>query len=86
MPARVKTSLLAAIAFATSALPVDRASAQFGLYQLPANNFIWRWGDSRQEGKQTGFPDLDLQGSESGFLCHLTARFRASSEIGRAHV
>jgi hypothetical protein len=52
------------------------------LYQLPKNNFVWRWGESREDGKQTGFPDLDLQGTESGFQCHLTARFRASINMG----
>ncbi len=66
------------IAGLVAALALGPAAAQFGLYQLPKNNFIWRWGDSREDGKQTGFPDLDLQGTESGFLCHLTARFRAS--------
>ena len=69
------------IAGLVAALALGPAAAQFGLYQLPKNNFIWRWGESREDGKQTGFPDLDLQGTESGFLCHLTARFRASSTL-----
>jgi hypothetical protein len=69
------------IAGLVNVLALGPAAAQFGLYQLPANNFIWHWGESRQEGKQVGFPDLDLQGTESGFLCHLTARLRASSTL-----
>jgi hypothetical protein len=66
------------IAGLLGALCLGPAAAQFGLYQLPTNDFIWRWGQSREDGKQTGFPDLDLQGSEGGFQCHLTARLRAS--------
>jgi hypothetical protein len=69
------------IAGLVAALAIGPAGAQFGLYQLPKNDFIWRWGQSREDGKQTGFPDLDLQGTESGFLCHLTARFRVSSSM-----
>jgi hypothetical protein len=76
-----QSSVIAAIAAVAATCLLGPAAAQFGLYQLPANNFIWRWGDSREDGKQTGFPDLDMQGSESGFLCHLTARFRASSTL-----
>jgi hypothetical protein len=76
-----KASLLAALAVTAAAAPLGRASAQFGLYQLPSSNFIWRWGDARQDVKQTGFPDLDMQGTESGFTCRLTARFRASSSL-----
>ncbi len=74
-----RSSVIAGVLAALSLAP---AAAQFGLYQLPKNNFIWRWGESREDGKQFGFPDLDLQGTESGFLCHLTARFRASSALG----
>jgi hypothetical protein len=81
MPGRSQRCLLAALAVAACAWPLGHADAQFGIYQLPTNNFIWRWGDARQEGKQTGFADLDLQGSESGFQCHLTARFRVSSVL-----
>jgi hypothetical protein len=63
-------------------LSMAPAAAQFGLYQLPKDNFIWRWGQSREEGKQTGFADLDMQGTESNFHCHLTARLRASANMG----
>ncbi len=66
------------IAGLLAALSLGPAGAQFGLYQLPKNDFIWRWAQSREDGKQVGYPDLDLQGSEGGFQCHLTARFRAS--------
>ena len=76
-----QSSVIAALAAVAATCLLEPAAAQFGLYQLPTNNFIWRWGDSREDGKQTGFPDLDMQGSESNFLCHLTARFRASSTL-----
>ena len=66
------------IAGLVAALSLGPAAAQFGLYQLPKNDIIWRWGHGREEAKQVGFPDLDLQGTESGFLCHLTARLRAT--------
>ena len=61
--------------------PIAPAMAQFGLYQLPTSNFIWRWGLTREDAKQQGLPDLDMQGTESGFQCHLTARFRISSDL-----
>ncbi|MEO8465076.1 MAG: hypothetical protein ABI640_07015 [Gammaproteobacteria bacterium] len=56
------------------------------MYQLPKDNFIWHWGNGREEAKQTGFADLDLQGSESTFQCHLTARFHASSDLGPTEI
>jgi len=76
-----RSTVIAALAAVAATGLIGSAAAQFGLYQLPKNNFIWRWGDSREDGKQTGFPDLDMQGTESGFQCHLTARFRASSTL-----
>jgi hypothetical protein len=81
MRSRRRSSLIAALVAAAAALPLGRAGAQFGLYQLPTTNFIWRWGTSREDARQTGFPDLDMQGTESSFVCHLTARFRASSTL-----
>lgn len=76
-----RSSLIATLAAAAATMALWPALAQFGLYQLPKNNFIWRWGMSREDGKQTGFPDVDVQGTESGFFCHLTARFRVSSTL-----
>ena len=73
--------LIAALAATAATLLLGPAAAQFGLYQLPKTNFIWHWGRNRDEGKPQGFTDLDLQGTESGFVCHLTARFRASSSL-----
>jgi hypothetical protein len=81
-----RSSLIAALVATAVTLPLRPAAAQFGLYQLPKNDFIWRWGQSREEGRQTGFPDLDLQGTESGFLCHLTARIRASSAMSTTEI
>ncbi len=73
---------LSVIAGVVAVLAIAPVAAQFGLYQLPKNDFIWRWGASREDGKQTGFADLDLQGTESGFHCHLTARLRAAINMG----
>ncbi|HVY66129.1 MAG TPA: hypothetical protein VHH11_15005 [Gammaproteobacteria bacterium] len=76
-----RCALIAALGVATTPWLTVPAAAQFGLYTLPSNNFIWRWGDARNEGKQQGFADLDLQGTESGFNCHLTARLRVSADF-----
>jgi len=74
------------IAGLVAVLAIGPAGAQFGLYQLPKNDFIWRWGHSREEAKQTGFPDLDLQGTESGFLCHLTARLHPAVNMSTTEI
>jgi hypothetical protein len=68
------TALTAVIA----PLWLQPATAQFGLYQLPQNNFIWNWGETAESGKRRGISDFDLDGGEAGFQCHLTARLRAS--------
>jgi hypothetical protein len=59
------------------------SSAQLGFYTLPKDDFIWRWGNTR-EGEQHGFADLDVTGNEGGFNCELTARTRASSVLSPA--
>lgn len=73
---------LVALAAAASA-PV---AAQFGgFYQLPQDDFIWRWGNTR-DGQQRGFADIDVRGGEAGFRCELTARTRASSALSTPEI
>jgi hypothetical protein len=61
------------------------AGAQLGFYQLPKDDFIWNWGNTRDE-VQRGFADLDLQGNEAGFRCELTARLRASGTLSQPEI
>jgi hypothetical protein len=72
-------SAVAAFVVVALGAPVPSA-AQLGFYSLPKDNFIWRWGNTR-EGEQHGFADLDVNGSEAGFNCALTARTRTSSAL-----
>jgi hypothetical protein len=80
------SSLIAALAGATAPLWSWPAAAQFGLYQLPQNNFIWNWGDTAESGKRHGVSDLDLDGGEAGFQCHLTARLRPSVSMSPTEI
>jgi hypothetical protein len=73
------------VAAVAGCLWLDRVDAQLGLYQLPQNNFIWRWGSSR-EGEQHGIPDFEVSGSESSFNCDLTARLRVSANMSSSDV
>jgi hypothetical protein len=84
MPRLRGSSLIAAVLAATSPLWLRPAAAQFGLYTLPQNNFIWNWGDTAESGKRRGISDLDLDGGEAGFQCHLSARLRASASMTSA--
>ncbi len=61
------------------------AGAQLGFYQLPKDDFIWNWGNTRDE-VQRGFADLDLQGSDAGFRCELRARLRASGALSQPEI
>ena len=81
MPSRRSSKLIAALLAATASLWLLPAAAQLGLYTLPSNNFIWNWGETGESGKRRGAADLDVNGNESGFLCHLTARFRVSVDL-----
>ncbi len=78
MPSLRWSRLIAALLAVAAPLWLRPAGAQFGLYNLPSNNFIWNWGDTAESGKRHGIPDLDIDGGESGFQCHLTARLRIS--------
>jgi hypothetical protein len=74
---RIIAPLVAALG--AQLLPLAGADAQLGLYTLPKDDFIWRWGDVVVEGQQRGVADIEISGSESFFRCDLTARMRVSS-------
>ena len=84
-PRRVKplAAALLAPSAAVALLAAPRADAQFGLYQLPQQNFVWTWG--KPEGR-TGFSDFDIDGGEEGFRCKLTAKIRFSSNLSRSDI
>ena len=74
---RLRMTAAAAIIAAAS---VSSASAQLGTYQLPSNNFIWRWGDENQRHNQR-FEDLRASGGEAGFRCDLDAGLSPASHL-----
>jgi hypothetical protein len=81
MPSRRLSRLIVALLATAASLWLVLAAAQLGLYNLPSNNFIWNWGVTAESGRRHGTADLDLDGGESGFQCHLTARFRVSVDL-----
>lgn len=63
------------------------ATAQFGgFYQLPQDDFIWRWGNSREGEQQRGMADIDTRGGEASFRCELTASLRVSSAVSQPEI
>jgi hypothetical protein len=86
MPNRRLSGLIVALLATAGTLCFAPATAQFGLYNLPNNNFIWNWGTAGESAKRRGTPDLDLDGGEAGFQCHLTARFRISADLSPTDV
>ena len=74
---RIIAPLVAALG--AQLLPLAGADAQLGLYTLPKDDFIWRWGDVVAEGQQRGMADIEISGTESFFRCDLTARMKVSS-------
>lgn len=71
--------MAAAAAAIIAAACVGSASAQFG-YQLPSNNFIWRWGDENQRHNSRA-EDLQASGGEAGFRCDLDAGLSPGSRL-----
>jgi hypothetical protein len=57
------------------------ASAQFGMVQLPSDDFIWRWADAADEEPRLGPEDFDVRGSELPFQCVLTGALSPGSQI-----
>jgi hypothetical protein len=64
---------IAAAGFAESA-----AHAQFGYYQLPANDFVWNWGNPE---RSIGFEDFTVTGGEGGFHCELKGKVSPGSRM-----
>jgi hypothetical protein len=56
------------------------AIAQLGTYQLPNNNFVWRWGDENGRSLHRA-EDLEVSGGEAGFRCDLTAAISPGSHL-----
>ncbi|MET0209887.1 MAG: hypothetical protein ABW220_12655, partial [Burkholderiaceae bacterium] len=69
---RTAVALIALVA--GNALLQNPAQAQFGMYQLPKDDFVWNWGRAAGEAGRTGFEDINVWGNESGFRCQLTAK------------
>jgi len=61
------------------------ASAQLGTYQIPNNNFIWRWGDENGRNIHRA-EDLEVSGTEAGFRCDLTAAISPASHLSPTEV
>jgi hypothetical protein len=74
-------SRIAAALVVTTASPLllSNAAAQFGLYNLPQNDFTWYWGSSSPEKPGRGPADIEVRGSESFFECELKAKTRTLS-------
>ena len=70
------------IAVAGLALAAGSASAQIfnqGVYQLPADDFTYNWGDLRDKAE---FTDLSTGGVEEDFRCELEMELRPGSRLG----
>jgi hypothetical protein len=66
-------------------MPLAAVEAQLGLYTLPKNDFVWNWGNTREDLRR-GFADIEVSGNESLFRCDLTAKIRASSSLSTTQV
>jgi hypothetical protein len=71
------------VAAVVSILGAGPALGQIGLYSLPKDNFIWRWGDSENA---RGIADFSISGGESGFHCDLTGRLSPASRLSPSDV
>ncbi len=71
----MKTLTLAtagAALLAALAAPIPAAAQIPGFYQLPKDDFIWRWGD---ENDQRRHGDFTARGGEGGFQCELVGEY-----------
>jgi hypothetical protein len=64
--------------FAALAAPVPATAQLPGLYNLPPDDFMWRWGHAERE-REHG--DFSARGSEQGFQCELRGDLSASSRL-----
>jgi hypothetical protein len=80
---RITTQLAAAAgALLTLGLPM-LAAAQLGMYTLPKNDFVWRWGD---ESRQRTTGDFEASGGEAGFQCELIGEIHPGSRLTPSEV
>ena len=54
---------------------------QFGMVNLPSDDFTWRWGRDFEEGQPRASEDFSARGGEGGFQCTLTGRLSASNQM-----
>jgi hypothetical protein len=80
---RIAVPLIAAIG--AQLVPLGAVDAQLGLYTLPRNDFVWNWGNTREDLRR-GAADIEVSGNESIFRCDLTAQIRASSSLSTTDV
>jgi hypothetical protein len=58
------------------------AVGQFGFPQLPNNDFMWRWGDAKdEEATDLRAEDFRARGGEMSFQCVLTGALGPGSQI-----
>jgi hypothetical protein len=69
---------------AVAALAARSAHAQFGYYQLPQNDFVWKWGVNAD--RQFGFEDFMVTGGEGGFHCELKGKMSGGSQMTSAQL
>jgi hypothetical protein len=76
---------MAALAFFGAAVLLPSfARGQFGIPQLPNNDFTWRWADaadSTDVGAGLGAEDFRARGAEMAFQCTLTGALSPGSQI-----
>jgi hypothetical protein len=75
-------STAAAGALLALALPM-LAAAQLGMYTLPKNDFVWRWGN---ENRQRPTGDFSARGGEAGFQCELVGDLGPGSQLSPIEV
>ena len=80
-----RSRMTAAAAAIIAAACMGSASAQLGTYQLPNNNFSWRWGSENQR-HNSRVEDLRVSGGEAGFRCDLTAALSPGSRLSSMDV
>lgn len=68
---------------AALAVPVPAAAQIPGLYNLPSNDFIWRWGRAERE-REHG--DFSARGTERGFQCEVRGDLSPSSRLTQPEI
>ena len=84
-----KRTWILAVVLSSSPLMLNTVDAQFGIgfpgqMNLPQNDFTWTWGN--RNTTRTGIDDFSVFGTEQGFRCDLSGKFRAGSRLSRMDV